>query len=211
MEQHTCERCSMDATYYKETGGITHYFCDHHKEDGSLRLVTLHKESTLTKVTPLLAVFGVIIALTFGTAYLQGDMSAMHLMMLTMAYFFLVFGLFKVSNLKNFAEAYMTYDVLAKHSRAYAYAYPFVEIALGVLYFMYLGGVYRDGFTFILMIISAYGVWKALQNKEEIPCACLGMVFAVPMTKVTLFENLAMAVMALGMIISYFSMGTMVM
>jgi hypothetical protein len=59
------------------------------------------------------------------------------------------------------------------------------------------------------MSISAYGVWKVLKVKGEIQCACLGTVFKVPMTKVTLFENLFMAAMALYMIGIYFSMGNM--
>lgn len=204
MEQYTCEKCTMRATYHKDIDGVQHYYCDHHKEDGALPLVTVHKESTLRKVTPLLLIFAIILLLTVSTAYLQENLSGSHLMMLLMAYFFVVFGMFKVINLKNFVEAYTTYDILAQKSRTYAYAYPFIEVALGISYFLYFGGIYRDIITFAIMSIGGYGVWKALRNKEDIPCACLGMVFSVPMTKVTLFENLFMAGMALFMIISYF-------
>jgi hypothetical protein len=53
--------------------------------------------------------------------------------------------------------------------------------------------------TFILMALGAIGVSRALSNKQEIPCACLGVVFTVPMTYVTLGEDILMAVMALAM------------
>jgi hypothetical protein len=199
----------MDATYKKEIGGVTHFYCDHHKVEDSIKILHVVQKTELQKLLPLLSIFGVITLLTVGTTYFQIDFSGMNIMMLFMAYFFLIFGLFKVVNLKNFAEAYATYDVLAMKSKTYAYLYPFIEIGLGVLYFLYLGGVYRDVFTFIIMSIGTYGVWKALQDKDEIPCACLGMVFNVPMTKVTLFENLLMALMALYMVLAYVQMGNM--
>jgi hypothetical protein len=119
--------------------------------------------------------------------------------------------MFKLMDLPGCAEGYSTYDLLVLKWKGYGYIYPFIEITLGVLYFFYIGGVYRDIFTFILMSIGTVGVWKALQNKDEIPCACLGMVFTVPMTKVTLFENLFMAVMALVMVLMYLAMGNMAM
>ena len=163
----------------------------------------------LKKLTPLLSIFALIIVLTIGTALYQNDFNSMNIMMLSMAFFFIVFGLFKLNNLKGFATAYAMYDVIAMKSRAYALAYPFIEIVLGFMYLYSLGGIYRDIFTLIIMSISAYGVWKALLKNEEIPCACLGTVFKVPMTKVTLFENLFMALMALYMINIYFTMGAM--
>ncbi len=201
----------MDATYKKELGGVMRFYCDHHKKEGSEKIVHIIQKTEFQKLLPLLSIFGLIAILTAGTTYIQSDFSAMNIMMLFMAYFFFVFGAFKVVNLKNFAEAYTTYDVLAMKSKTYAYLYPFIEIGLGILYFFYLGGVYRDVFTFVIMSIGTYGVWKVLSNKEEIPCACLGMVFSVPMTKVTLFENLFMALMALYMVLMYLQMGNMAM
>ncbi len=168
-------------------------------------------KTDLEKLLPLFSIFGFIFVLIGITMLLQNDFSIMKAMMLSMAYFFLVFGVFKVINLKSFAKAYMTYDILAIKSKVYAYLYPFIEIALGIMYFFYLGNIYRDIFTFIIMCISAVGVWQALKSKSDIPCACLGMVFDVPMTKVTLFENLVMALMALVMIFMYLIMGNMAM
>ena len=169
------------------------------------------QQSLFKKLIPLLSIFVLIIAMTLGTAWYQNDLGSMNIMMLSMAFFFLVFGLFKLYNLKGFAKAYAMYDVIAIRSKTYAHMYPFIEIGLGLLYLFSIGEISRDIFTFVIMSISGYGVWKALREQGEIPCACLGTVFKVPMTKVTLFENLFMALMALYMIFIYLTMGNMVM
>ncbi len=122
-------------------------------------------------------------------------------MRMFMGGFFAIFGAFKMFNLRKFADAYQTYDVVAKRFRFYAYLYPFLEIALAFLYFADIGGIYRDIFTLILMSVSTIGVVQKLCQREEIPCACLGMVFKLPMTWVTLVEDVLMAAEALIMIL----------
>ena len=57
-------------------------------------------------------------------------------MRMFMGGFFVVFGMLKVLKLKDFAIAYKEYDIVAKHSSTYAHAYPFIELALGILYFI---------------------------------------------------------------------------
>lgn len=192
-----CELCTMEGIRQVTTGGVVHYYCEHHfpKIEGYIS-----PRITFKQLTPLLSIFLLVVVLTILTGYMLDDLSFMSLMMYLMSYFFLVFGVFKIFNLSAFADAYQSYDVVAKHSRTYALAYPFIEITLGILYFFWLGGLWRDVFTAGLMIIGTIGVWKALQNEDDIPCACLGMVFKVPMTKVTLVENVLMALMALWMV-----------
>lgn len=122
-------------------------------------------------------------------------------MQMFMGYFFLIFGLFKVVKWKSFVMAYKKYDIIAMRSTPYAYAYPVIEIGLATAYLTSWSLFYVNIFTLIIMLISAYGVWLKIRNKEEIPCACLGTVFKFPMTKVTLFEDMLMALMALGMLV----------
>jgi hypothetical protein len=50
------------------------------------------------------------------------------------------------------------------------------------------------------MLIGAAGVWRELRKNNQIPCACLGVVFKIPMTWVTFIEDVAMAAMAAAMI-----------
>lgn len=206
-----CEKCSMVATYSETIDTVNHYYCEHHKSENATKILHPVEESIFKKLLPLLSMFVAIAGLTIGTMIVRQEYDFMPGMMYMMAYFFLVFGLFKLTNLQGFADAYATYDIVAQKSRIYALSYPFIEIALGMLYLFSLGGIYRDLFTFVLMSISTLGVWKALQKKDEIPCVCLGTLFSVPMTKVTLFENLFMALMALYMVLATFTMGHMVM
>ncbi len=201
VQNKKCEKCSMVATHAETIDSIIHYYCEHHKTETSAKILDIHPQSMFRKLAPLLSMFGVITVLTVGTVIMRQSVDFMSAMMYMMAYFFLVFGLFKLINLKGFADAYMTYDLIAMRSKLYALTYPFIEVALGLFYLLSLGGVYRDMFTFLLMTVGTIGVWKVLQKKDEIPCACLGMVFSVPMTKVTLFENLFMALMALYMVL----------
>jgi copper chaperone CopZ len=109
--------------------------------------------------------------------------------------FFLIFSFFKLLNLKAFADAYQTYDLLAARSRFYAYLYPFIELGLGLAY---VGGIAPKAvnlITLIVMLISL-GVIESLRKQKTIECACLGTVFKLPMTRVTLFEDLLMVAMA---------------
>jgi hypothetical protein len=155
----------------------------------------------MKKFTPIIGIFAVIIAFTALATYLSGSWDTMYAMRMFMAGFFLTFGAFKAANWKGFVSAYRMYDVVAMRSAAYAYAYPAIELALG---FSYLFGTYpvaTSVATFAFSAIGTVGVLKALARKEEITCACLGAVFKIPMTKVTLFEDMLMAVMALGMLV----------
>ena len=142
---------------------------------------------------PLIGILLVVGALTVvGVHIWQQDW-----MLAFMGYFFLIFGTLKLIRITGFVEAYRMYDVLAMRSKTYAYAYPFLEIGFGIAYIFAWQVVLVSAVVIPIMLIGAYGVFRKLQAKEEIPCACLGTVFTVPMTWVTLGEDLTMASMAL--------------
>ena len=117
-----------------------------------------------------------------------------------MAGFFLVFSFFKLLNLSAFADAYSTYDVVAARSRAYALAYPFLELALGAAYVVRFQPFWTNLATLVLMIVGTVGVLRSLLDRRKIQCACLGTVFNLPMSSVTLVEDLSMAVTAAWML-----------
>lgn len=193
----------MDATFLKADGsGLVHYYCDHHAPVEATRIGTAPSSATgLKKFLPLIVIFSSIILFTIITSIIHGQLDAPFSMRMMMGSFFLIFSLFKIFNIQAFADAYGTYDVVAKRSRVYAFVYPFLELLLAVLYLANLGGIARDVFTFILMTVSTIGVVQKIREKEEVPCACLGMVFKVPMTWVTLIEDVLMALEALFMIL----------
>ncbi len=50
--------------------------------------------------------------------------------------------------------------------------------------------------TVLIMGFSAIGVIRAVMNKTRIQCACLGTVFKLPMSTVTIVEDVGMVAMA---------------
>lgn len=156
---------------------------------------------TIKDFLPLIVIFSGITAVS-AYFFFTSNMDAMLAMRVFMAGFFIVFGLLKIIKLKAFAEAYQMYDLVAKRSLGYAYAYPFIELGLGISFALHLAPVPTNWITLVVMLISALGVYLHLRKREPIMCACLGTVFKVPMTWVTLFEDLLMAAMAAWMLLT---------
>ena len=119
-----------------------------------------------------------------------------------MAGFFLVFSFFKMLNLKGFAESYVMYDVVAKRLPAWAYIYAFTELALGIAFLINFNPLITNSVTFVVMSISIIGVLQSVLNKKKIQCACLGAVFNLPMSTVTIIEDALMIAMS-GLMLFY--------
>ena len=117
--------------------------------------------------------------------------------------FFLVFGGLKLLDLGGFAAAYAKYDLLAARLPAYGWVYPIVEVALGLAYLAAPEWIGLHAITFVLMTFSALGVISALRRGEKLTCACMGTAFNLPMTAVTIAENLGMAAMAGAMLLQF--------
>ena len=117
-----------------------------------------------------------------------------------MAGFFITFSFFKFLDLKGFAESYSMYDVLAKKMPAYGFVYPFIELGLGIAYLINFNMQITNIATILIMGFSSIGVIQSVMHKKRIQCACLGAVFNLPMSTVTIIEDLLMVVMALFML-----------
>ena len=151
---------------------------------------------------PLLLIAGFLIIVSAITATDGNQINWQDWMHAFMAGFFLTFSFFKFLDLRGFADSYSTYDLLAKKFRPYGFVYPFLEFGLGLAY---LSGVFLIEtyiFTIVLMGFSSIGVIKAVLSKNTIRCACLGVVFNLPMSTVTIIENGLMILMAAGMLLS---------
>ncbi len=149
---------------------------------------------------PILLIFGyittisVIGAVASGFNWLQG-------MNVFMAGFFLTFSFFKMLNLQAFAESYAMYDVVAKKVKAWGYIYAFVELALGIAYATNFEPVITNTVTLVVMTVSIIGVLESVFNKRKIRCACLGAVFNLPMSTVTIIEDALMIAMSIAMLV----------
>lgn len=126
---------------------------------------------------------------------------AMSFMDNLMGTWFLIFALFKLTDLKGFASGYSSYDIIAKRFNTWGYIYPFIEITLGIAYLTRFNPLITNITTLIILSLATIGVVQSMMKKSKIQCSCLGTVLKVPLTKVTLIENLVMAGMALLMLV----------
>ncbi len=113
-----------------------------------------------------------------------------------MGYFFIFLSLFKFFDLKGFVEGFATYDLITMRIRGYGYSYPFIEFSLGAAYLLQYNIVLLNLITLIVMLVSGAGVLKSILSGQKIKCACLGSVLNVPLSTVSILENLGMGAMA---------------
>lgn len=114
-----------------------------------------------------------------------------------MGFFLCLLSMFKLFDIKGFAEGFQKYDILAPHFRAYALCYPFLELMLGLSYLGNWWPLTTNILTFLLMAFGSIGVIKSLVNGLDVRCACLGTVLNVPLSTVSVVENIGMGLMAL--------------
>lgn len=159
---------------------------------------TEETKSFLTTYKPLLLIAIFILVVSILTANGSVHLGMNHFM----AGFFLVFSFFKLLDLKGFAASYTMYDLLAMKAPAYGYFYPFIELGLGLSYLTGFNPFITNWVTVIVLGFSSIGVIQSVLNKQKIQCACLGAVFNLPMSTVTIVEDLLMVGMAVGMLIT---------
>ncbi len=151
--------------------------------------------SWISTYYPLLLVMGLIALASLAAGSFMGWM------MMFMGGFFTVFGAFKLLDVPAFADSYAQYDVIAKVFKPWGYAYPFIETALGLgFFFNFPDMMTLSWIALVLSSIGAVGVIQANLSKQTIQCACLGTVFKLPMSVVTIIENVGMAAMAAWML-----------
>jgi len=150
--------------------------------------------------TPLAILVGYMLLFALAPWIVSTEFSLSQAMGRFMAAFFFAFSFFKMLDLRGFAHSYRRYDVIAQRVPAWAWVYPFVELALG---FAFLTGVWPIPvylLTLAVMGVGGYGVWRTVRKGQHIRCACLGTVIPLPLGTVTLIEDFGMAAMALIML-----------
>ena len=156
----------------------------------------------LATYKPILLIFAFITGITFLNEWVVSDFVFMRWMSNFMAGFFLVFSFFKLLNLKGFAESYSMYDVIAKKWNGWGYVYAFIELALGIAFLTGFNPILTNSITFIVMSVSIIGVLQSVFNKRKIKCACLGDVFNLPMSTITIIEDALMIGMSAAMLLT---------
>ena len=152
---------------------------------------------------PILLVFGYILGAALLVEAAIGAFDWMRWMRHFMAGFFLTFSFFKLLDVPAFAASYSSYDVAARRWPVWGYLYPFVELGLGILYLTDFNPLITNATAFFVMGLSLLGVVQSLLKKRRFQCACLGAVFNLPMSGITLFEDALMVVMSGAMVVAH--------
>jgi Methylamine utilisation protein MauE len=144
----------------------------------------------LIALTSVAALAGLAIASGFGsltmTTFMHGFMGV----------FLIIFALLKLFDIPGFQSGFAMYDLLASRVPAYGAIYPFLELALGLAYLAFIAPTATYVATIVLFLFGTLGVVTALRNGLNISCPCMGNILKVPLSTVTLTEDLAMVGMA---------------
>lgn len=178
-------------------------------EDSRYKIAATHLTDTtepvkgwLATYRPILLIFVYIITVTLVLQIGKDNFNWMEWMRHFMAGFFLVFSFFKFLNLKGFADSYSMYDIMAKKWNAWGYIYAFIELSLGFAFLYGFNPLLTNAVTFAVMSVSIVGVVQSVLDKRKIKCACLGDVFNLPMSTITIIEDALMIGMSVVMLIN---------
>jgi cation transport ATPase len=166
----------------------------------------VEEKNWLQTYKPILLIFFFITTTTLITASKANGHFLMNFCMHFMAAFFLVFSFFKMLDIKAFAESYAMYDIIAMRFPVYGYIYPFIEFALGIAFLFGTWHLELNIITLVVMSMSIIGVLQSVLNKKKIHCACLGSVFNLPMSTVTVIEDGLMIAMSGWMVLFHMNL-----
>lgn len=171
--------------------------------DGGMKhAIATDGASWLKTYKPILLIGAYILGTTLLIEAIKGTFTMEVWMSNFMAAFFLTFSFFKILDVKGFADSYSMYDVIAKRWNGWGYAYPFIELLLGLAYLSGFNPLITNAATFLVMSVSMIGVLQSVLKKRTIRCACLGAVFNLPMSTITIIEDALMIVMSGWMLLS---------
>lgn len=197
-----CELCSMESTHiWTDQDGLVHHYCEHHVPKGSTKIGDIKKVSLFKVYRPLFVVLLFILAYMLIRVSVRPNNGLDILLNDFMAGFFLVFGILELYTYRSFQVVLKKYDPIAKRFDVYAKAYPIIFIVFGALLHTN-NAILPISFATIVMLGSqTYGIVNVLKRNEKIECACIGTAFSLPLSWVTVGENLLMIFMSIIMII----------
>ncbi len=145
---------------------------------------------------------GVVVLFSLVFSWMHVQENSFHpIMNGAMGYFLMLLSMLKLFDLHGFQTAFRRYDLVTQKLPGYGYVYPFLELGLGM--FLILGKFpwYTNLAILTLMSLTLVGVIRYLVQKKSagftISCACMGTSLNLPLSSVTLLENVGMGLMAL--------------
>lgn len=124
-------------------------------------------------------------------------------LMNSMGVFITLIGLLKLRDVHKFVQMFRRYDPLAKKSLFYARFYPYLETTIGVLILSRIFVIPVQLVVIAMYTCTSIGIIHSLKSKENLACGCLGGGVTLPLSNVTIFENIVMITMALFTLLCY--------
>jgi glutaredoxin len=156
-----------------------------------------------TTYRPVLAVFAAALALALSISqFVYGQPLTIRTGEWFIAFSMAMLAMLKLQDVEKFSSMFVGYDLLAKRSVPYSYAYPYLELLVAVLMAGRLLPWLSIPIALTIGTIGAISVFYAVYiQKREIKCACVGGSGNVPLGFVSLSENLAMMAMGVWMMV----------
>ena len=169
-----------------------------------LRSTPAHTEKrTLRTYAPLLSIFALIVLYALVQAlFLRESVTILRVFRDLMTAFFVLFGVLEAVTLPSFSKTFASYDPIAKRLPGYALAYPFLLLLFGMLMYLGIWIPVVAALTAMIFAVQTYGIIPVIRSGESVQCACIGTAFALPLSWVTVVENMAMIVMATVMFVA---------
>ena len=140
----------------------------------------------------IITIFSIIFTINYSYLYFYKNKDFSNLKNNIMGSILIVFGILKLYDIEKFMEIFQKYDIISKNIPIYSFAYPFIEIILGICY-MYSFKLNKVKLlTNLLMFISIISVSLSIIKGQTLRCGCLGAFFHIPLSYVTLSENIIM-------------------
>jgi hypothetical protein len=115
----------------------------------------------------------------------------------------LLFGGFKLISYEAFLEIFPRYNPLATKYPWYSYAFPVLEVVLGMFYILNLAAALTYITTLGIMGIGAYGAYHGLLKRgPTLHTVCLGNALRLPLSNILLLESVILAPGAAVMLLS---------
>ncbi|WP_422079141.1 MauE/DoxX family redox-associated membrane protein [Vannielia sp.] len=163
--------------------------------------IPLRREDEKT-YQPVIATFGMAAAMGLAISWLHHGALTGAALFYTIAAAMCLLALQKLRDVESFSTMFLGYDLLARRRVEYAYAYPFLEGAAGVLMLAGIATWAAAPIAIVIGGIGAVSVIKAVYiDKRDLKCACMGGGSNVPLGAVSLTENVMMFCVGLWMII----------
>lgn len=150
-----------------------------------------------TEQIKLAFVFGLIFAVSYLLFSMSESSTLQELLRWYTGIFLLTFASIKLIDYKKFVMMFSVYDIIAKRFKLYAYAYPFIFLALAGLYFTDMLPIFRNFTALFVALIAGIAMFQDIfLHKNQFSCGILGNIIRLPFTTVSLIEDAALVGLA---------------